>query len=99
MSISLDSIVVATKEQVSADVQGERVVLGLERGIYYGLEEVGVRIWELLGEPIRVSEIRDAIVSEYYVDSRTCEEDLLRFLAELETERLIDTADGPATPE
>ena len=34
------SIVVAAKDQASADLAGEAVILNLESGVYYGLDAV-----------------------------------------------------------
>lgn len=93
MSISTESIVVAAREQVSANLQGEAIVLGLEKGMYYGLDEVGARIWELVREPRKVAQIRDTIVAEYDVEAGTCQGDLLAFLGKLEGAGLIEVID------
>ena len=42
------SVVVVTKDQVSADLSGEAAILNLKSGIYYGLDNVGARIWTLV---------------------------------------------------
>ena len=49
--VSGSSIVVVSKEQVSADLAGESVVLHLKNGVYYGLDAVGTRIWALINTP------------------------------------------------
>ncbi len=92
MSITIDSVVSATKEQISADLQEEAVVLDLTKNVYYGLDEVGARIWALIGVPMKVSEIRDAIVAEDDVDQETCQRDLIGFLDSLEVEGLLDVS-------
>jgi hypothetical protein len=48
---SRHSIVVATKDQVSSDLGGEVAILDLKAGVYYGLDTVGARIWNLIQEP------------------------------------------------
>ena len=58
-TIQLDSVVVATKDQVSCDLKGEAVILNFKNGVYYGLNTVGARIWQALQEPKRVAELRD----------------------------------------
>ena len=45
-----DAIVKAAKEQVSCDLAGEAVILNLKSGQYFGLNEVGTRIWNLIQE-------------------------------------------------
>jgi hypothetical protein len=92
--ISTASIVVATKDQVSSDLGGETVLLSMQSAMYYGLDEVGTRVWELLQEPIRVSEICDAIEREYDVERERCEADVLGLLRELTAKGLIEVTDG-----
>jgi hypothetical protein len=96
LPITTDSTVRATREQVSAEVAGETVILGLANGIYFGLDAVGTRVWQLLREPRRVSDIRDTIVAEYDVDAKTCEADLVRLLADLASHKLIELNDSTA---
>lgn len=95
MWVTVDSMVVAAKDQISADLQGETIVLGLGKSVYYGVDGVGTRIWGLLSEPRRVSWIRDVISSEFEVDPETCQRDLLAFLGELEAEGLVVAGDEP----
>ncbi len=87
------SVVVVTRDQVSADLSGEAAILNLKSGIYYGLNEVGARIWSLVQEPKTVSEIRDTIVQEYDVEPEQCGTDLLSLLEELLSKGLIEVRD------
>ena len=89
-SVSLDSIVVASGELVSANLDGEVVILGFKSGSYYSLDQVGAFIWNLLQKPQKVSTIREAIVGEYEIDSQQCEQDLLSLLDNLADKALIE---------
>ena len=93
--ITATSTVVASKDQVSSDLAGETVLLSMQSAMYYGLDEVASRIWELVRDPIRVSEVRDAILSEYDVEPDRCEADVLTFLRELAAKGLIEVSNGP----
>lgn len=90
MKIDLDSVVVASPEQLSSSIGGETVILGLQAGRYYGVGDVGARVWQLVQEPHRVSEIRNAIVAEYAVQPQVCESDLLALLDRMAAARLIE---------
>ena len=92
--ISTESVVVAAQDQVSADLAGETIILGLTAGAYFGLEDVGGRIWDLIREPRTVAEIRDTIVEEYDVDVDRCERELLGLLEQLATTGLIEIRHG-----
>jgi hypothetical protein len=93
-NISLDTVVVATQKQVSTNLEDEAVILHLEKGVYYGLNPVGSRVWDLLQEPRTVNDIRDIILQEYEVESQRCEHDLLRLLQELSDKGLIEVKSG-----
>ena len=94
MGISLNSVVAATKEQVSSDLAGETVVLSMQSAMYYGMDELGSRIWELVRDPIQVASIVDAIVDEYDVERDRCEADVRAFLADLAAKGLIEVKDA-----
>jgi hypothetical protein len=87
--IDMESEVVAISDQVSADLQGEAVVLSLADATYYGLNDVGARIWELVQEPRRVGDVLDSLVAEFDVDASQCRSDLMAFLDDLQGWGLI----------
>lgn len=93
-NVTGQSIVVAAKDQVSSDVGGEAVILNMQNGVYYGLDPVGARIWNLVQQPKRVADLRDAVVSEFDVEPARCETDLIELLQNLLTEGLIELQDA-----
>jgi hypothetical protein len=88
--IALTSVVSAVKDQISSSLGNEEVILHFGSGTYYGLDEVGTRIWSLLREPQPVSQIRDVLLAEYEVEPEQCEQDLLTLLQKLAEEHLIE---------
>ena len=94
LQLSLDSTVVAGKGQVSTCMADEVMILHLEEGFYYGLKEVGARVWDLIREPVKVSQIYNCLLQEYAVDPTLCEQDLLVLLEGMASEGLIDMRDG-----
>jgi hypothetical protein len=91
--ISRRSIIVAASDQVSCDLEGEAVVLNLTNGVYYGLDPVGARIWNLIQRPMTADEIRDTLVNEYDVEPSRCERDLQALLQKMAAEGLIEVKD------
>lgn len=89
-TISDRSVVVAAKDQVSCDLAGEAAILNVKSGIYYGLDPVGARIWNLMQEPREVLEIQNAITGEYDVEPERCARDLITLLEKLLAEGLIE---------
>ena len=96
--LSLDTIVVASRQQVSCDVADEAVLLSLRDGEYYGLNGVGASIWRLIQRPCPIREIRDALLEGYDdVDSAECERAVLEFLNEMTALELVEVAGQPVT--
>ncbi len=94
-AFSENPIVVATKEQVSCDLGGESAILNLKNGVYYSLDPVGARVWNLLQEPRSVQEVCETLLGEYDVEPQRCESDLHALLEKLLGEGLIEVRNGP----
>jgi hypothetical protein len=92
--LSNESTVVAIKEQVSCDVSGEAVIMSLKDGMYYGLDPVGARIWNLIQAPRAVLDLQKTIQEEYEVEPERCHMDLLELLKQFEDHGLIEVLAG-----
>jgi hypothetical protein len=88
--IKNDSVVVAAKDQVSCDLDGEAAVLNLATGTYYGLDRVGATIWQHIQTPASIRDIGEALVTRYEVDAITAKSDLVSFLTEMMQEGLVE---------
>jgi len=88
-------MVVVSQDQVSCDLSGESAILNLKAGVYYGLNEVGTKVWKLIQEPKRVSELWDAILEEYEVEPHRCETDIMALLQDLLDNGLIEVRHEP----
>jgi hypothetical protein len=73
-------------------VGDETVILDLESGTYYGLDPVGARMWQLLGEGKSLGEVCEIMLEEYDVARERLEEDLLKLAEELANNGLVDRA-------
>ena len=89
LEINLDSIVAQGKEIVMADIDAGKVLLSIDHGKYYGMDEIGGRIWELIEMPQTVQWVVDQLLREYGVEAETCETDVLYFLRGLAVKGLI----------
>lgn len=77
------------EDAIDTRVGDETVILHMEQSIYFGLDGVGTRIWELLKSERDMSEILDALVAEYDEDRGVVEADLRAFLEEMHNMGLI----------
>jgi len=90
LSLNDQSAIVVSKEQVSCDLAGEAAILNLKDGVYYGLDPVGARIWNLIQQPRTFGEIRDTLLAEYEVDTSRLELDMRTLLDQLAEHQLIE---------
>ena len=71
------------------ELQGESVLLNINTENYYGLDEVGTRIWAVLSEARSVEDAIDTLLEEYDVERATLESDVNGLLVELLGKKLI----------
>ncbi len=88
-SISLSSIAQRNEEIVEASIDGETVMMSIDSGLYYGLDNIASRIWQILENPTPVSTICQQLIEEYDVEEQQCQQDVLAFLGNLEENNII----------
>jgi len=71
----------------------EAVLLNVESGVYFGLDAVGTRIWQLLIAGSSAEEIVSRMQDEYAAAPIQLETDVRAFLALLAAKKL--TREGP----
>jgi hypothetical protein len=76
------------------ELDGESVLLNLDNGRYYGLDEVGTRLYELLTTSPSVEAALTAALEEYEVGEGALRSDVSALIARLVDEGLLEIADG-----
>jgi hypothetical protein len=61
---------------ITADLELDLVMLDIDQGKYYSLDEVGTVIWNLLEKPFSLDELVESLMMDYDVDLETCEKDV-----------------------
>lgn len=85
-----DNVYRRNPEVFGTTIDGEEVIMSVKHGQYYGLEGVGLRVWELIEEPRSFEQLVDHIQEEFEVELEICEKDLVAFLSEMERLELIE---------
>jgi hypothetical protein len=88
--LSLETVVCATANQVNARVGDDLVILDLDSSMYYSLDPVGARIFELLQQPTALSGVVDTLVAEFEVEATTARTDLLALVDTLIAQKLVE---------
>ena len=74
---------------ISADLDGEAVMMHLESYKYFGLDEIASQIWQMMSQPMSVANLCNQLLSQYNVDRATCERDVLTYLNGLLNDGLL----------
>lgn len=87
--LTLQSRVSIAEDAVFRELDGEAVILHLDSGMYYGLDPVGARLWQLIDTHGQLRPVFDAALEEFDVQPETLEHDLLQLVSDLAGRRLI----------
>ena len=90
-----NTTIIRNPELLSADMDGETVMMDMVSGKYFGINEVGAHIWRFIEVEQNIQSILDSINAEFDVH----EEDdlsagLLEFLSDMKENKLIETRDA-----
>ena len=79
---------------VNETIDGEVVILNLERGHYYSLTSVGMEIWTLIERQASLAEILGVLGERYDHDPEQLRQSVVDLVAEFEREELVQPANG-----
>ena len=79
----MDQHIIISADALVQEIGGEAVILDLASSTYFGLDDIGLRIWNLLDTCTSLHEVLHAMVSEYDVSATQMEADLTVFVEQL----------------
>jgi hypothetical protein len=88
-ALRLDDTIVSSKDAIWCDLKGEAVVLHVSSGVYFGLEDVSLEIWEFIQTPCVLSELIDHLMTRFEVTRAVCLDRTLHFIEELAQHGLV----------
>jgi hypothetical protein len=75
------------------ELDNEAVLLNLQNETYYGLDEVGTRMWMLLSNSDSVQAAMDTLLEEFDVTPEILEQDMARMINDLKSHGLLEVVD------
>lgn len=90
----MTTIMSAVRVELSEDVafrelSGQAVLLDLASGIYFGLNEVGTRLWELLAQNDSLDLAENALQKEFEVSPEVLKADVEQLLQQMQSKGLL----------
>ena len=101
MSITLPQQVRLASDVIFQEIAGECVVLNMASEQYFGFDDVGTRIWQLLIEHGHTDTVLAQLQAYYEADVDTLRRDLAGFIQKLHEDGLVQVeapaADSPGS--
>jgi hypothetical protein len=91
---TLQSTVTIPADVMFREISGEAVLLSLQTGKYYGLDEVGARMWALLAELGCLEPAYRTLLDEYDVPPERLQTDLIQLVDKLAAQGLLQVSEG-----
>jgi len=91
---TLDSIAKLADEVIFQELDGEAVLLNMQSEIYFGLDPMATRIWELLKSHGQIRTVAKMLLNEYDVREDDLQRHLLEFIEKLHSKGLITIQGG-----
>ena len=76
-------------EPLTAELDGEIVMLDPDRGSYFSLAGVASRVWELLEDPMSLGQLCEQLPREFDIDAQTCRQEVRAFIQQLLDAELV----------
>ena len=89
MKLTKQTIIRRNNDILASDIDGEKVMMSIQQGEYYGLGKSGSFIWDNIEQPITIKDLADLITEKYEVSKAQCLNDIMPFLNDLAEKKLI----------
>jgi len=88
-SVNLDDTIEWSSKHLASEIDNEVVLMNIDRGHYYSLDDIGSQIWRAIEHPIAIRELCRALAAEYSADLATVTADVLDLLRKMLEQDLI----------
>ncbi|HYV06843.1 MAG TPA: PqqD family protein [Blastocatellia bacterium] len=92
MTISFDARVTIPLDVLVSELAGELVILNLNSESYFGLDEVGTRMWTALTTSETIQSAYEGLLAEYDVSEDQLRKDMTDLLGKLIERGLVEVA-------
>lgn len=91
-SIELKSIISQNKDIDVSELDGQKVMMNIDIGKYFMMNEVGSVIWDFIEESKSVEGIINHLLSVYDVGEEACRSSVISYLEKLHDSEIIEIA-------
>src|SRR5215469_580466 len=91
-AIAEKTVISRSPAVLAAEVDGEIVMMSIEQGRYFGLDDIGSDIWKRLDQPCSFTTLVDRLVADYDADRATIAADVEALLGRMAAEDVVRLA-------
>ena len=85
-----EQLVKRSSDIIASEVDGEVVMMSVDKGMYFGMDSIGGDIWKKLEEPKTISRICEELNQEYAAELNTIQKDVNLFMKDLLDQNIIE---------
>ena len=89
--LSINTTLERNSEMIHANIDNETILMSLTNGEYYGINNIGSKIWELLENSMSIGELIENLTTIYDITKEQCETDIVCFLTDMQEKEIIKT--------
>ena len=90
--VAYDAHVTAPEYILIRELEGEAVLLNLKTETYFGLDDVGMRMWQVVTTSASIQDAYEALLGEYDVPPEQLRQDLDELLGKLVEQGLVEVS-------
>lgn len=89
LEIRPDSVYTHSPDILTSPVQDGMAMMDVQSGNYYGLDDIGIKVWDMLDGTRPLSSVCQELTSKYDVSPQDCWSDVSSLIAELAQNKLV----------
>lgn len=89
VAIADTTVISRNPSMLTAEVDGEIVMMSIEQGRYFGLDDIGSDIWNRIDPPCSFAALIDRLVADYEADRSTIAADVQVLLGRMAAEDVV----------
>lgn len=94
MPITFAMRVTVPSDVLRQELDGESVFLDINSGCYFGLDEVGTRMWQVLTTSESIQAAYEVLLAEYDVDEEVLRRDIQELVEKLRDQGIVEVSGG-----
>ena len=82
-TLTAQSRVCRIQDVLDTEIDDQTVMMDIEQGSYFGLNETATQIWAMLAEPMVIGDLCNRLTEQFDVPREQCEQQVVAFLGSL----------------